>query len=155
MRMGFVLAVCVAWVCSHAELRASSAWAEAPVSSEQAELDARIRTLQSKGQAEVVRTPAEQARLALERANALTAKNDDRGAARSLAIARAALALAEARSALLHERELFASATLRKQEAEQRAKSASAALARAKEAAPPSSAAQPPPANAPAANEHP
>jgi hypothetical protein len=74
---------------------------------------------------EAVRAPAEQAKLALQRAESA---KDPGTKARDLAIARAALALAEARSALLHESELSTSAARRKVEAKERAERARTAL---------------------------
>jgi hypothetical protein len=70
---------------------------------------------------EAVRAPAQQAELALARARAA---QDPAARARSLAIAEAALALAEARGALLKERELASSTARRRVEAERRAEKA-------------------------------
>jgi hypothetical protein len=88
-----------------------------------AEIGARLSLVKSQAQDDAsVRGPAEQAALALARAQ--DAKHDADGRARSLDIARAALALAEARLVLRAERNLMQRAEARQKSAAKRAASA-------------------------------
>lgn len=84
-----------------------------------AELSARLTLLKSQSRDPQVRGPADQAALALARAQ--DAKQDSAARTRSLDIARAALALAEARLVLLAERNLKQRAEARQKSAAQRA----------------------------------
>lgn len=95
-----------------------------PVPAEgEAELSARLEQVKTRATHEAVRAPAEQAALALGRAR--DPKLDASARQRSLEIARAAVALAEARALLLAERALHQRALARKQSA-QRARGADA-----------------------------
>ncbi|HEX6242096.1 MAG TPA: hypothetical protein VFZ61_14400 [Polyangiales bacterium] len=76
------------------------------------ELSARLRVLLTDARDPAVKQPAEQAKLALERA--ADPALDDASRARSLELAQAALALAEARLQLAAERSLTARATARR-----------------------------------------
>jgi hypothetical protein len=128
MRSGCFLALLITCLVPLAALRAQDASdASVPAAAsrsatdprpsmpeEEAALAARAHKLRE----EAVRAPALQAELALARARAA---KDPAARARSLAIAQAALALAEARGALLKERELTNSAAHRRLEAERRA----------------------------------
>jgi hypothetical protein len=99
-------------------LLSTAAQAEPPAAhgvapeSDRAELSARLRVLLVDARDPAVKQPAEQAKLALERA--ADASLDDASRARALDLARAALTLAEARVRLAAERSLSARASARR-----------------------------------------
>jgi hypothetical protein len=141
MRKGSLLATSVFLTCltQGARVRAEGA-ADAGASvaaqaqpSADVELGQKLAKVLAEARDEAVRAPAKQAELALSRAGS----SQDAGAkARQLAIARAALALAEARVALLRERELLSSTTRRRLEAARRAEQARTLLKQAEQPCP-------------------
>jgi hypothetical protein len=98
--------------------------------SDEAALAHKVGQVLAEARDEAVRAPAKQAELALARAQS---SQDVAAKARQLAIAHAALALAEARAALLRERELFSSTSRRRLEAARRAQQARTLLKQAEQ----------------------
>lgn len=100
---------------------------------DEASLAQKLAKVSAAAHDEAVRAPAKQAELALARARG---SKDSAAKARQLGIARAALALAEARVELLRERELSSSATRRRLEAARRAEQARTLLKQAERPCP-------------------
>jgi hypothetical protein len=84
-------------------------------------LNARVLSLVAAQPPKEARAPLEQAARALGRARAAEAHDDQASAVRATDLARAALALAEARIALARERALLRAAEVRRERAKQRA----------------------------------
>jgi hypothetical protein len=134
MRSGYLLATLLTCLAQADSVRADAAAGSDAGALLAGEADGalrqRLKKLLAEARDEAVRAPAEQAELALSRAHAA---HDAKSKERNLAIARAALALAEARAALLRERELWSSSTRRRVEAARRAETARALLKQAEQ----------------------